>query len=261
MALTDNLVSYWKLDETSGTRNDSHGTNHLTDNNTVLYGTGKQGNCADFERTNSEYLSIADASQTGLEMTTAFSTSLWMNMESSAPVDNNMGLMSKTGRVSGGWMLGYRNYPSGNDNIYLEVWNGGSVTYAYTGDLNLSTATWYHIVTTFSSGTFKLYINGVDTTWTKVGSDTTATDGNAVFNLGKLSTDGASCFDGLLDEVGIWSRALSSTEVADLYNSGSGLAYPFSTTSIKTINGLSLASVKTVNGLAIASVKTVNGLA
>jgi len=34
------LVSYWNLIETSGTRNDSHGTNHLTDNNTVGYAAG-----------------------------------------------------------------------------------------------------------------------------------------------------------------------------------------------------------------------------
>ena len=31
-----------------------------------------------------------------------------------------------------------------------------------------------------------------------------------------------------IDEVGIWSRTLTSTEVSDLYNSGSGLQYPFS---------------------------------
>jgi hypothetical protein len=34
------LVSYWELDEASGTRNDSHGTNHLTDNNTVTLANG-----------------------------------------------------------------------------------------------------------------------------------------------------------------------------------------------------------------------------
>jgi hypothetical protein len=34
------LVSYWNLDEQSGTAYDSHGSNDLTDNNTVLYGTG-----------------------------------------------------------------------------------------------------------------------------------------------------------------------------------------------------------------------------
>ena len=45
---TTGLVSYWALDETSGTRYDSHGSNDLTDNNTVGYTTGVQGNAADF---------------------------------------------------------------------------------------------------------------------------------------------------------------------------------------------------------------------
>ena len=31
-----------------------------------------------------------------------------------------------------------------------------------------------------------------------------------------------------MDEVGVWSRALSSSEIAQLYNSGSGLSYPLS---------------------------------
>lgn len=34
------LVSWWNLNEISGQRNDSHGTNHLTDNNTVTYAAG-----------------------------------------------------------------------------------------------------------------------------------------------------------------------------------------------------------------------------
>jgi len=47
--------------------------------------------------------------------------------------------------------------------------------------------------------------------------------------LGKPSGLSTADFDGLIDEVGIWSRALNSTEVSELYNSGSGLAYPFTT--------------------------------
>lgn len=38
--LKTSLISYWNLDEASGTRNDSHGANHLTDNNTVTQAFG-----------------------------------------------------------------------------------------------------------------------------------------------------------------------------------------------------------------------------
>jgi hypothetical protein len=60
--LRDGLVSWWTLDEASGTRADSHGSNDLTDNNTVGSAAGKQGNAADFESTNSEYLSMNSVS-------------------------------------------------------------------------------------------------------------------------------------------------------------------------------------------------------
>jgi hypothetical protein len=40
-SLQNGLVSYWKMNEGSGTRNDSHGTNHLTQTGNVLTNTGK----------------------------------------------------------------------------------------------------------------------------------------------------------------------------------------------------------------------------
>ena len=36
--------------------------------------------------------------------------------------------------------------------------------------------------------------------------------------------------DGLIDEVGIFSKALNQTEITDLYNNGNGLTYPFEIT-------------------------------
>jgi hypothetical protein len=41
-------------------------------------------------------------------------------------------------------------------------------------------------------------------------------------------------FNGSIDEVGIWSRALTSSEVTSLYNSGSGRQYPFTGSSNQT---------------------------
>ena len=47
MKLTDDMISFWELEESSGTRADAHGAHTLTDNNTVGQGTGVVGNCAD----------------------------------------------------------------------------------------------------------------------------------------------------------------------------------------------------------------------
>ena len=80
MAVIDNLVSWWSLDETSGDRVDSHGSNDLTDTNTVLYAAGKQSNAADFETSNSESLLKSDTAD--LSFTSDFSWAGWINLES-----------------------------------------------------------------------------------------------------------------------------------------------------------------------------------
>ena len=57
-----------------------------------------------------------------------------------------------------------------------------------------------------------------------------ATDLAADTNTGTHTYIGAgfsAYFDGLVDECGIWSRALTTDEVTSLYNSGNGFTYPF----------------------------------
>jgi hypothetical protein len=46
------------------------------------------------------------------------------------------------------------------------------------------------------------------------------------FNLGRYA-GGSSYVDGVLDEVAVWKRVLTSDDRTALYNGGSGLAYPF----------------------------------
>src|SRR5262245_62023817 len=73
MALTDNIVAYWTLDEASGTRNDSVGSNHLTDVNSTPSGTGKINNGADFNGSNQHLDGANPCASRG-----AFSVSAWL---------------------------------------------------------------------------------------------------------------------------------------------------------------------------------------
>ena len=229
MALRDNLVSWWELNETSGTRYDAHGTNHLTDNNTVLYGTGKQGNCADFEDTNSEYLSITNAAQTGLSPTGDFSVSAWFKAESQPASGYEFAIVSKTaGGAGGSYMFTYLN-SSGTYKLYAALYDssapGTNVNY-FSAAQTLSNGTWYHLafVVTAASGKVEFFVNG-----SSIGSVTDASMNDintctAPFNIGAFNSSNRF-MDGILDEVGFWSRALTSTEVTSLYNSGNGLSY------------------------------------
>jgi hypothetical protein len=259
-SLSTNLVSHWPFEETSGTRNDSKSTNHLTDNATVLYGTGVQGNCADFESTNTEYLSIADASQTGLDITGNLSTSFWVKIENAPSSGVSMSVFAKyvTGGNQRGYALSYNN-SSGTYQFTVRTSTNGTASTFGTVNYTLTAGSWFHVanVYTAAAGTWQIYVNGVSAgTVTALG--TSLFNNTAAFKIGyEADFDGA--FDGLIDEFGIWSRAISAGEVAALYNAGTGLPYAAAASGpakLKTRDTIAKASVKTIDGIAIASVKT-----
>jgi len=93
-----------------------------------------------------------------------------------------------------------------------------------------STGTWYYVVCAFDVDTTNavIYVNG-----SSIGTQTggAAPLDGGTFYCGTRSGGDAGFMDGLLDECGLWNKTLTSDEVTSLYNSGNGLAYPFTTTS------------------------------
>lgn len=224
--LSTNLVSCWELQETSGARVDSHGTNDLTDNNTVGYGVGHiLTNAADFEQTNSEYLSIADASQTGLDGMSDLSFSFWFKLESTSDYGT---YVSKWGNSTATYSFLVRQAIGDLDTMAVYVGDGTNVGGGNITGLALSLATWYHAVVTFdsSTGDIKLYINNV-LKGTIASSVTGIANTSPDFMLGVADNGGTPAWflDGMLEQVCIWSKVLTSTEITDLYNSGSGIPY------------------------------------
>lgn len=102
------------------------------------------------------------------------------------------------------------------------------------GDLTIATTlsinTWYHVVLTRSGINYKLYFNnGTPATSSTTAVINLAITSTAWFGRRYNSTYSTSQtpFKGYMDLVGFWSRTLSALEVSELYNSGAGLAYPF----------------------------------
>jgi hypothetical protein len=248
MALVDNLVSYWKMDEASGNRADSHGSNTLVDNDTVGSDTGKIGTyAANFVATNTEWLEIADASQTGLDFNgSSFSFSLWVYHTSQPASGDEHLYFSKWHASTPAYFCSYHNN-GGVPRFQLQCYDTGTPTenIAFLSpNQTLSNNTWYHIVVTFdpaSTGTATFYVNGVS-----IGSDDNAswsgTMNNSAggFAIGALTGGGSRYMDGRIDEVGVWNRVLTADEVTSLYNSGNGLAYPL------TVAGAAVPSLATL---------------
>lgn len=225
---TTNLVSYWSLDEASGTRVDSHGSNNLNDNNTVGSATGIIGNGADFESSNSEYLDISDASQSGLDLTGDFAVSFWIRPES---ISGDHWIVAKS-RFDGGlqgidiWIstspsssVLWRFSQNGNNSITI---NGNSNTNV------IPAASWSHVVLSFdvSANTATCYVDAVDETSTNSGSISSINNNNRPWVIGRRDrTTPSSYFDGIIDEMAVFNRTLTSAEVSWLYNSGAGRSY------------------------------------
>jgi len=218
-SLATDLVSYWELEEASGTRVDSHGSNDLADVNTVASATGIQGEGADFVPSNSERLSRNSVSD--LYTSGNWSTSLWF----------------KPGTASAGQcLISYSD--SGDSATFLHLFILSSKLYVrrqfasgslqwvdVTGSTTLSNGTWYHIVVTFdTTDRMRIYLNSSQDGFN---SNTT---GNPVsltrkFDIGMRNRPADFFTDGVIDEVGWWHKALSTSEISDLYNSGAGIPY------------------------------------
>ena len=225
--LLNGLVSYWELNELSGSRIDSHGSNDLTDNNTVGYtSSGVHGNAADFVKANDEKLTIADASQTGLDITGALSISCWFNLDIAESSATYRGIVGKGLSVfSGGYLLVYDPDPGSYRWYVSPVFPGTATEIESTTDPADHVGNWVHLVATHSPSVFmRIYVNGVREA-TLVGSVSAIGNNAEAFSINAYNNNLYT--DAKIDEVAVWSRALDDYEAAILYNSGSGLHYDF----------------------------------
>jgi len=146
------LSGYWRLDEASGQRQDSSGQgNHLADNNTVGSVAGRVGRAADLESDRSEYLSISDAAQRGLDVAGSLTLVGWMNPES---VEQWQVMAGKYdfGSRNRGYRFGLR---PGNLVGFIVSPNGGfsdGYLLEASPSFTLSAGTWYHVAGVFDGG-------------------------------------------------------------------------------------------------------------
>lgn len=218
---TTNIDGYYKCDDNSAstTIDDAHTSNSdgtMGDSNTedVSSTTAKIGRSFNFtgndERNGPDYIDVNDAHIDNSDSSISF----WVLTPSSFGSVNQYLLGSST-------TFRFFVYVDADGDLFLRIGSSGA-----SAGSRLSTSTWYHIVVTWdqSAQVGKLYLNGdSDINRTSTGTG----DADSV-NLGSWDSGGDNFWTGHFDEAGFWAEVLSETDVDDLYNSGSGLTYPFS---------------------------------
>jgi hypothetical protein len=231
----EDLISYYKLDETTGDVIDSQGTNDGTNNGATRGVTGKINNAFSF--LDGDYVTILDESY----KPDVFTISLWYNMNDISGWVGDQ-LISKRQDSSNRFYLMLCNVGEKNEYRLSFQGNGNSLIKTFG---NIEKNVWVHFVMVFDEEEIRFYENG-EKIYTVTKESTNGINWNGNWYLGK--EDSYYIDDGDLDEVGIWDRTLSSTEVENLYNSGDG-ARPggtnnATTTLTKTISDTTLWNVQ-----------------
>lgn len=219
--LLNGLVSYWNLNEESGTRADSVGSNNLSDNNTVGFTAGVNSNAASFVAASTEWLSVDD--NASLSMAGSFTWNMWAKINGTS-ARFFIGKDQSGGREIA---IGQGN-ASGSPAFTMFLFNAAEQFIQPI--LAASADEWHMFTVRYDVGTGKVTLNvdaAANDPWPLALAGAVA-DTATPLNFGRRSFVGSNgYFNGPLDEVGLWSRMLTDPELAELYNAGAGKFYPF----------------------------------
>jgi len=237
-SLTSGLITYWPLDGnttnwTSNTTQDLSGqgnTGTLASMSTTTSPTiGKVGQALKFNGTNSYVSSTNSFANPQL-----FTLSVWFKTSSAG---GHKILSLEDAQTGQGSSSSDRALYIGTDGkLYFLIWNGSAQTIVSTG--TVTDNKWHFASVTYNAGNSTLYMDGA-----VVGSKSaTAQTYTGYWRLGSYLSPGVwpnaanGYFQGALDDVRIYNRALSAQEVALLYAAGQAQIAPANTTTLA--NGL-----------------------
>ncbi|MCX6355644.1 MAG: LamG domain-containing protein [Candidatus Aureabacteria bacterium] len=213
------LVSYWKLDEPSGTTvHDSHGSHNGTNHGATVYVAGKIGNAYSFDGSNDYVKSDAVIDLTG--NSGKFTFNFWLKV----PAFSGSGTFLELGNgqtVGGGNGVMINRNEAGK----LRIYHQDPSAYWYDITTTLPTSTWVMLTIKGDGTNFTFYQDGAQIDQRAI--DDYYFEAEDLYLMthyyGSESLEWYS--PGIMDEVGIWNRDLTNDEVTRLYNSGTGLAY------------------------------------
>ena len=219
--LSTGLVAHWKFDEGTGsTANDSAGVNHGTVYGASWTTAGAVGGALQFDGAY-DYVTVPDNASQQIS-TNQITVSGWIKLN--AEVVNTQSRIICKQELAGppwhGWGLeifgaGYNNSGSTGNQLNWHDSNGSHVNHLSPTDLNVSQ--WYHVAVTDNAGLVTIYVDGQQDYSSGSGAGIPAAL-NAPIQIGTTNWNPIKYyfFNGVIDELRVYNRALSREEIAQL---------------------------------------------
>lgn len=215
---------HWKLDEGSGTTTaDASGSGNTgtlgTSPANPAWGTGKLGSALNFDGADDV---VNAGSGTSLDNLTAVTVAAWIKADTLG--EGGKGRIVVKG-ASVGPTAGWHLHVNTSNSLEFRVDYSTTDLSRVSADSVFGIGAWKHVVVTWTGSAtatnIRFYVDGVETGYgtTTNGVGTRAIDGTSNLYIGNES-GGTRTFDGHLDDVRVYSRALTAAEVTALYRAG-----------------------------------------
>jgi len=221
--ITDGLVGYWTFDgsdtDTVSAADSSGQGNDGTLNGGPVPAIGKIGQAIKFDGIDD----IITVSGTNKPTVDEVTISAWVKINNFRSANHHV-IASDISGNNGFYMTIYR--ASATNRLYLSVRNGTSseTHYATIDGGLLEFGRWYHIAAKYDKTAEEIsyYVNGVKDSEvdTVAGGFGSIAQNTQNMDIGHDTSISTSQFDGTIDDLRIYNRALSADEITALYNMG-----------------------------------------
>jgi hypothetical protein len=204
--LVPSLVAHYRLDDGDGnTAKDDTGAYSGRLVNGAAWVAGRYAGGVSFDGVN-DHIVLPNINTSG----SGFTISTWVRTSSLPPTIDQRFVSKATGTAEQAhdWMLGLT-----ANRLRFRLKTNGVTTTLIASSGNLPLNTWYHATATYDGSYMRLYLNGVRVgIVAKTGAVAT---GSVPVNLGR-NPDGSNYMHGALDDVRIYNRALTPSEIVVL---------------------------------------------
>lgn len=208
------LIHHWSLDETTGsvvTDRIGAETGTATNMENGDWEAGKIGNALHFDGVD-ESVIMSDVST--VSSLTTLTVAAWVNFDIVPPAGTLEIICAKASSFASDYEFALYYSDVGADEGFLFGINGNSSDTEVSGATPATVSTWHHVCGVYDGSNMHIYLDGSSDA-TPV-ARTAATPNTALsLRIGSRTAD-SNPLDGLIDDVRVYNRALTATEVAGL---------------------------------------------